>query len=273
MVKRIMRAFKMSEISAVTRPAQEGALKAIIKSRSDDIESSTDHGDVGKALNHDDADGEVVEAVRCSGGDQVGTKESPMTDNAKTADLEKQIGELKEELAKSVATIEAMNAAEIAKNDATIEVGGEVVRKSVVGDGVFKLLQAQAEAIAKANEATELAAFEKAAKEDFGNLPGEDVAKAKVLRSVEKMDEEVKADLEKMLKAANAAMGKAFVPVGADGGGEFAKAEDELDALAKAYATEHSVSFSKAYSQVMTTERGRELYARTFVPVSAHAAA
>ena len=195
-----------------------------------------------------------------------------MTDNAKTADLEKQIGELKEELAKSVATIEAMNAAEIAKNDATIEVGGEVVRKSVVGDGVFKLLKAQAEDLAKAREATELAAFEKKAKEDFGNLPGEDLAKAKVLRAVDALDAEVKGELEKMLAAANAAMAKSFKPLGADGGGEFAKAEDELESLAKAYASEHSVSFSKAYSEVMKTDRGRELYAGTFAPVTANAA-
>lgn len=358
--KRIMRAFKMNEISAVTIPAQAGALKAIIKRHDaadeiveadalmksyvnatapeaddmapksfNDLIAEQDarqkrwevdeemwplfdalreslrsiacadgvdtagkisqmqtsieqfaaavrerfpemEAEVEKLLNRDDPFGSLVKAVRCSGGDTVGTKETPMTDNTqKTADLESQVADLTKKLADATAEIEKMKAADIAKNDETVEVGGAQIKKSVVGDEAFKLLKAQAKDIAKAKETAELAGFEKKANEEFGNLPGEAVAKAKVLRAVDKLDAETKAELEKMLKAGDAAMKGNFKPAGVDGGGDFAKADDDLDNLAKAYAAEHKVEYIKAYNAVLDTPRGRELYAKTLTPAAA----
>lgn len=352
--KRIMRAFKMSEISAVTVPAQEGALKAIIKVRDDGpdyetlfkayLEASTGENagpksfsdliaaqdakekrweideelwpmfdalreslssiacsagmdtagkisqmqtsieqfaaairerfpemeaEVEKLLNRDDPFGAIVKAVRGTGGADVGTKETPMTDVKKTAELEAQVAELTKKLDAANASIEKMKADEIAKNDETIEVGGAAIKKSAIGAEAFALLKKQAEDVAKAKEAAEMASFEKVAKDEYGNLPGEDLAKAKVLRAVAKMDDETKSELEKMLKAANAAMKKHFDPAGKDGGGEFAKAEDELEAMAKTYAAENKVSIVKARVDVLDTPRGRELYNQTIAPKAA----
>lgn len=352
--KRIMRAFKISEVSAVTVPAQEGALKAIIKVRDDGpdyeglfkayVESAANENmgpksfsdliaaqdqkekrweideelwpvfdalrasitsiacadgmdtagkisqmqtsieqfaaairdrfpameaDVEKLLNRDDPFGAIVKAVRGTGGAEVGTKEIPMTDVKKTAELESQVADLTKKLEEANASIEKMKADDIAKNDETIEVAGVAIKKSAIGAEAFALLKKQGEDVAKAKEAAEMASFEKVAKDEYGNLPGEDLAKAKVLRAVSKMDDAEKTELEKMLKAANAAMKKHFTPAGQDGGGDFAKAEDELEAMAKTYASEHKVSIEKARVDVLDTPRGRELYNQTIAPKAA----
>jgi len=349
--RRIMRSFKMDEISAVTKPAQEPALATIMKrhdpaadlaailkaigpdeadgaqSFSDllaeseerqrqyeaseelwplfcalqdsirsiaaDASLSTDgklaaiqtsidefaatvrerfpdmEGEIEKMFHRDPLKG-LAKAVRIPGGDHVGTKEKPMTDiTKKVADLESQNADLQKKLDTALAAIEKAKQDEITKNDETIEVGGKTLRKSVLGDEAFAALKTQQGEVAKARDEAELAAFTKTAETEFGNLPGEAVAKAKVLRAVSKMDAESKAELEKMLKAGNAALKAGFVPLGQDGGGDFAKAEDELEAMAKVHAETHKVSIIKARVDVLDTPRGRQLYAQTRKPKAA----
>lgn len=203
---------------------------------------------------------EIMKAARASAGNPV-TKENPMTDNTKAvAELEAQIATLKadnEALAKKASDAEAaLAAAELAKNDATVVIDGETIRKSEVGEGAFKLFQKQQDKI-------ELAEFAKRAETEIPYLPGEAAAKAEALRAVAKMAEGPRAALEQMLKAGSEAIGKKTAPLGKDGEKpSFEKADDELDALAKAYAAEHKVSPARAMDEVLKTAEGKAIYAR-----------
>lgn len=216
--------------------------------------------EIGKAFTDPGIAG-IIKAAREAGGDTVSGKEKPMTDStAKVAELEAQIATMKSEneaLAKKASDAEAaLAAAELAKNDATVVIDGETIRKSEVGEGAFKLFQKQQEKI-------ELAAFEKRAEAEVPYLPGEAIAKAEALRAVSKLPEGARATIEQMLKAGSEAIGKNTQPLGKDGEKPvYEKADDELDALAKAYATEHKLTFAKAMTAVLDTPEGKAIYAK-----------
>jgi len=108
-----------------------------------------------------------------------------------------------------------------AEKDETIEIDGRTISKSKVGDdnfAVFKALQAETEKNRKeaADERArrEMAEFSKRAEDELKELPGEAVAKAKVLKAMSGMDEADREVLETMLKAGSKAMKMAFEKLG-----------------------------------------------------------
>jgi hypothetical protein len=110
---------------------------------------------------------------------------------------------------------------EMKKNDETITVDGKTVSKSAVGEAQFttmKRLAAAEEAIAKANEATELARLEKRAAEELKHLPGTDTTKAKVLKALDAMADEEAAILKSALAKADEAASGDFETVGKSAG-------------------------------------------------------
>lgn len=139
---------------------------------------------------------------------------------------------------------ECKKAADIAKaSDETLTVGDATVRKSEIGSAAFAVLKSQSEAIAKqaeqiakAEEKAELATLEKRAIEEFAHLPGTSVEKAKVLKAIAAMPEEVRKSQENILKAAEATAKLAFETRGtrnvgkSDGSVNFAKRVDEIAA-------------------------------------------
>jgi hypothetical protein len=108
-------------------------------------------------------------------------------------------------------------------------------------------------------EVTELA-------KSLQHLPGDlDTRKALVKSVMAIVDEDTRKSALEALKAQDAALGVAFknagtssAPVVADG-----SAEQELDTLAKAHAAEKGLTYAKAYSEVLKTEKGAALYAKT----------
>lgn len=147
-------------------------------------------------------------------------------------------------------------AADIAKSDEVITVEGQEVRKSVVGETMFKVTKAQAERI-------EMQEFAKAAEgPDYGALAGEPLAKAKALRAISKMGEEDRKATEAMLKGGAEAMRQLMNPVGGAPRmpENFAKAADKFDALVKAHMEKHSVDIGKATDAVSQTKEGAAAY-------------
>lgn len=140
--------------------------------------------------------------------------------------------------------------------DEVVKFEGKEIAKSAVGDATFALykrLEAMDAEIAKAKEAEEFAKLEKRASEEFANLPGTDVEKAKILKAVESLDEEVKKNLEAILKAANEKNADAFVKKGAkvavsadDAVAKKAALDGKVDEIMK----NRSVTKSKAYEIV-----------------------
>ncbi len=152
--------------------------------------------------------------------------------------------------------------------DDTFTAHGRVIRKSVVGEDVFEVMKAQqaeietGRDIAKAEKAKrEDAEFAKTAETEYKNLPGDPIAKGKVLRAIDGFDKVAKETLIAMLKAGNVAMSKSkvFDELGSNEVSEDS-AEGQLNKLAKAEAADKDVSFAKAYTTILKTEAGRKLY-------------
>lgn len=178
-----------------------------------------------------------------------------MTDDVKkVADLEKQIADLTKRAEAAEAEVQKLKDAEIAKNDEVITVGGKEIRKSKMDPEAFAVIKAQADDLAKRDDEIELGKFQKRAEDEFGNLPGEPVAKAKALRAVSKLDEETRKTIETMLKSGNETVGKGMKEIGGNGGDPkdgLTKAETQIDAKAKEIAKRDSVTYEAAYTKAL----------------------
>jgi len=134
-----------------------------------------------------------------------------------------------------------------------IEYGGEQINKADVPAPILKALE-EAE-LEKADTA-----LTKRAEQELPHF-SVDVAK-NLLVAVEKMDD---ADaLMEALKAADKAFEDKMEELGkSDVDGEFATANDKLDAMTKAYMDKHSMKksdYAKAYAEVLKSDEGREVY-------------
>ena len=100
---------------------------------------------------------------------------------------------------------------------------------------------------------------------ELGHIPGDEDTRVALLKSIDSIaDEAQRTKALEALKAQNTAMKSAFETVGHKASTEKADtATGELDALAKAYAEQHKVTIEKAYAEVVKTEEGRKLYAKS----------
>lgn len=145
------------------------------------------------------------------------------------------------------------------RDDESIEVAGQTVSKSVVGDAMFEILKAQdaqlkanQDAIAKAQDAALTATLTKRADDEFGHLVGKSEDIAELLKAAGSMSETAKTTLEAIMKSAEEMASKAFTKRGISNGGDVEKsATEKVDTLAKAYATEKSVDYATAYTHVL----------------------
>lgn len=104
----------------------------------------------------------------------------------------------------------------------------------------------------------------KRAETELAHLPGDLDARAALLKSVDGIEDDGQREAAmKALRAQNEAMSFAFKAAGHGGAAVESSAEGELDNLAKAHAEKNGVSYAKAYSAVLETERGQSLYAKS----------
>jgi hypothetical protein len=100
----------------------------------------------------------------------------------------------------------------------------------------------------------------KRVEDELSNLPGEAPAKVALLKAIDGItDEASRTAINELLKAANTGVAAAFDTHGTT---DIAKgnAEEELDTLAKAHATEKDISFADAYDAILKTDKGEALY-------------
>lgn len=178
-----------------------------------------------------------------SAGDPLSKKESPMSEDIKkVAELEAQLAavtkraeEAEAEVAKKVEAIEKKMADELAKRDAEI---------------------------AKERDSRELVELTKRAEADYGFVPGEPIAKAKLLKAASTWSEDDRKFLETTLKAANAAFKQVLAEKGVAGAGN---GEDDpvakFDAAVAKYQAENKVSKAVAMDAVSKSAEGQRLYA------------
>jgi hypothetical protein len=119
----------------------------------------------------------------------------------------------------------------------------------------------EAEDIAKAErEAREFDALKKRAETEYPHLKGDAETKAKVLKALESSDEEVAKSAKEMLKAADEATSQIFAERGVTGSDSEESAEGQLNKMAKEKSESEGTTFAKAYSDVLQTDKGMELY-------------
>lgn len=108
------------------------------------------------------------------------------------------------------------------------------------------------------------AALEKRAEDELAHLPGTVQERAAMLKAVDAIEDETqRAAALAALKAGNDAMSKSFETFGHRNAVTVGDSEQTLEGLAKAYQEKHDVSYEKAYSEVLETKEGRELYAKS----------
>ena len=104
--------------------------------------------------------------------------------------------------------------------------------------------------------------LEKRAETDLKYMPGDVKVRAAMLKAVDGIEDEAqRTAAHNALKAQNTAMAEAFKTQGHVGGqSEPGSPDEELDKLAKAHAKDKNVSEAVAYSEVLKTAQGQDLY-------------
>lgn len=119
-----------------------------------------------------------------------------------------------------------------------------------------------AETIAKrANDERRMTELTKRAEDEFAGLPGTAVEKAHVLKSLEKLSEEERSEVEKMLKAGNECLSGQMKPVGKSGSSDMAgDAWAKIEKRSEVLAGEKKISKAKAMQEFLETPEGQQLY-------------
>lgn len=149
--------------------------------------------------------------------------------------------------------------------DETVVVAGVTVKKSLVGEATFSILKAQqkqieegAEAIRKANEASENAIIAKRVQDEFASLAGKPEDTVKVLKFVNNAPADVKAALDTILKSAQQLAKRAFERLGHGDGQEIKKGQKPFNDAVDKIMVRDKISKSKA--MVKAAEEHPDLY-------------
>lgn len=214
--------------------------------------------------------------------------DNPMSDAKTVEELQKNLDELTEKLAeaetlakmsdaekaymdkmsaKDKPAFMAMSAADrakkiaaVAKNDETVEVAGQTISKSEVGDKQFAIFKAQADELAEIRkqakadrEAVETAKLEKRATEELPNLPGEVSVKARVLKAIDGLSEDDRKAASQMLKSANEVLAKSMETIGRGSdksdGSAIAEIEKKAEEIAKRDGIGKAAAIAKAWTE------------------------
>lgn len=154
--------------------------------------------------------------------------------------------------------------------DETVVIGDTEMKKSVLGDEAFAIIKQQAADLEKAQkdveEATAKVVQEQLNKRagELKHLPGTDEAKITLLKSVDSIeDETIRKSVLEVIKASNEDMAKAFEEKAHQAPEDAGTPEVQLGAMVKKYSEDNKVSEVEAFSKVLDTPEGAELYGKT----------
>ena len=289
--KRIMKEFSIFEISGVDDPAQAGATMTIMKSKSGEPPVKQKEAHMPKTA-------EELQAELTKTANDKATAEAELEKAKAKAERAEKLAELTDAQKSYYSTLAddakdkflaksaEERAAEVKSFEKNRESEDPVIFKAKDGTEyrksddqrlveMAKRDDAREEEMRKMREDAANAAFEKSASTDFAKFKGELSTKAALSKAIAGIkDEDTRSAVKEMLKAAHNAIGLTLTEVGHTSDdyssddsttekNSRAKAEAKLDELAKIYAKEKKVDFSKAYTAVLETDEGRQLYAAT----------
>jgi len=264
----VIKELNLLEISAVDRPAQVGARMTLLKRADPEADKASSTAE--KNGNPETSQGNDMTDVTIEGLqkalDETKTALADAQKLAKASDavkahMSKMSDEEKGKFMALSPEEQEKRVAALKKADDSVELNGTVITKSAVGNEVFAVLKAQNEQMRKAEERIEKAETEaklerlaKRADDELAALPGDRLAKARILKASDALTAEDKTVFDQMLKAANSSLAKAFTSVGKNGTKEVAEgsAEDQLQKKAEEIAKRDSVSVAKAYETAIT---------------------
>lgn len=143
-----------------------------------------------------------------------------------------------------------------------IEVGGEMVLKSVLPASVLSVIAKQADELAEVNKRLAAEELTKRVSAEIPHLAGDAATKGAVLKAIDAIaDEAVRKAAHAMLKGANSVASKLTREFGTVAPQE-TDAMTELNKMAEDYSAEKKVTFAKAFAEVTKTGRGAELFAK-----------
>lgn len=276
----LLEKLNLEELSLVDEPANADAKVTIFKRNSDEKEEAeslgvTETDNQLEKSNMSEENKVSVEELQKSLADVTKQNEelaaklaeaeslSKMSD-AEKAYMEKMSDKEKEDWKTMSPEERKRRMGEMKKNDETVEIDGQSISKSAVGEAQFAIFKAQAkkiEALEKsareAVEKAELVGFAKTAREEYGNLPGSDEEKAYLLKAAASLDENVQNTLNSILKAANKANAGAFETIGKKSS-ETSNEEEVLEKKAEEIAKRDNISKEQAIRKAL--EENPELY-------------
>ena len=288
--RRVMKEFRLDEISAVDEPAQTPARIAIMKR---DAKDTTSPSALMAGDGNPDSSGDSADTV----GKQA-AKEDPTMPDSKADNLSADIAKRDQEItylkgvvglntdqrayfdtlsADSKVEFIAKSASDRAAEIEAFEKANEVVYTSKSDGAVYrKNDDARLVAMAKRQDereaevetlrkASEDAIFSKRASDLIGLIPGKDEAKVALVKSISGLETEQMAEVEEILKAANGIYASALGTLGSTdtvakaNTGSLGPAE-LLEKAVEACAKEDGIAKSAARQKVMGTVQGQQLY-------------
>lgn len=141
-------------------------------------------------------------------------------------------------------------------------IDGTVIAKSATGT-LFATLKSQDLELRKMRDEQQLQKAVSQVSAEIPHIPGEPMAKAKMLMGINSLDTAAREMLNTTLKAANDLWKERKAPAAEQGGGDTDTAKSagaKLMALTEKYAADHKVSKTVAMQKVANTTEGAELY-------------
>jgi len=243
--RRIVTSLTLEEVSHVDDPANPGARVVLWKRKSGGHDVTPE--ELVKKL--EDAEARVAELEKAS---------------EKATALEKRLDDVLSALPSLDVEVRKSEDGEIVlekrRDDPDyIDFEGERILKSSLPEPVLKSIERQRDELRKMNERLEYDELKKRARERFPNLGATVEQKAALLKTAESVaDEKEREALLKTLREADSAVAQLFKASGSEHQDDHSP-EQRLNKMARDYASEKGVSFSKAYSAVLETPEGREL--------------
>lgn len=284
---KIMHTLKINEISAVDRPAQVGATMLILKRAdkpmpkgkpytAEQLANMTEE-ERRKAKMNEDTQKQIDELNKKL--DDANTAAKAKDDKIAYLSKVNALSKAEREHFSSLGEAEQVAFVEKSSDDRALILknladANPVVYKGIDGSEYRKnddpRLVAQAKRndemekkLAKADALAKQHEYAKRAKDELGNVTGEDSTKTELLKAIDTVEnEDERGKITKMLVAINKVASMAFDKIGTRGGAPVALGDEEsqLDQLAEKYAAKHNVSHAVAYNKVLATPEGQRLY-------------
>ncbi len=174
-------------------------------------------------------------------------KRAKQMDDTEKKEFEKQLEVKDAEIADLKKQLEEKAEVEKKAKEEWIEYEGEKILKSSVPAPILKRLEALE--VEKAD-----VALEKRAKELIPHFPGDITKHKKLVKSID-------PELEELLRAADKLFADAMKEVGKSAGKtDMLSAAEKMEELAKSMASKDKVTYAVAYTKMLDTPEGKELY-------------